>query len=100
MSAYYHPIVLPLFFLTESHTICTGFSTFLWALNSAFIYSSPSNRISPGKHFLCARNSLLYSGVGGSKANGAGLNPSAAPAVVGVAINSRGCILILLRNVV
>jgi hypothetical protein len=75
-------------------TICTGFSVFLWALNSLLIYSSPSNRISLGKHFLCARNSLLYSGIGGSRAKGAGLKPLVVPTDVGVAINNLECILI------
>lgn len=92
----YHPTSSRVSFQsTGKLTICTGFSTFLWALNSAFMYSSPSNRISLGRCFRCARNSLLYKGIGGSNANGAGLKPLAVPAAVGVAINNRGCILIL-----
>jgi hypothetical protein len=52
------------------------------------MYSSPTWRISLGKNFLCARNSLLYNGIGGRRANGAGLKPFVVPAAVGVAINN------------
>jgi hypothetical protein len=75
--------------------MCTGFSTFLWALNSFLMYSSPSNRMSRGRCFLCARNNRLYSSIGGNRAIGAGLNPLVAPADVAIAINDRGFILML-----
>ncbi|TVY48962.1 eRF1 methyltransferase catalytic subunit [Lachnellula occidentalis] len=52
------------------------------------MYSSPSNRISRGRCFLCDRSSLLYNGIGGKRANGAGLKAFDVPADVGVAISS------------
>ena len=60
--------------------MCTGFSIFLWALNSLLIYSSPNSLISLGKCFLCARKSRLYRGIGGSSAKGEGLKPLFVPA--------------------
>ena len=60
------------------------------------MYSSPSKRISRGRCFLCDRSSLLYNGIGGKRAIGAGLKPFFIPADVIVAISSRGFILILL----
>lgn len=56
-------------------TMCTGLSTFLCALNSLLTYSSPSNRISVGRCFRCARRSRRYSGIGGKRAIGTALNP-------------------------
>jgi hypothetical protein len=79
----------------ELRTMCTGFSTSRWALNSLFMYSSPSSRISRGRCFLCDRSNLLYNGIGGKRAIGAGLKPFVVPADVGIAISSRGFILIL-----
>jgi len=66
-------------------TICIGFSTFLCARNSLLTYSSPSNLIRGSKCFRCARSNRLYSGIGGSKASGAGLSPLVEPTAVGLA---------------
>lgn len=69
-------------------TICMGFSTLRWDRYSLLMYSSPSRRICGSKYFRCARSRRLYSGIGGSKANGAGLSPLVEPTAVGLA-NSR-----------
>ena len=49
------------------------------------MYSSPSRRICGSKNFRCARSKRLYSGIGGSKANGAGFSPLVEPIAVGFA---------------
>jgi hypothetical protein len=85
---------------TVLHTICTGFSILRCALNSLLMYWSPSNRISGGRCLRCARSNLLYSGMGGNNAIGAGLKPLVDPAATGVAISSRGCTLMFLSPVV
>jgi len=59
------------------------------------MYWSPSRRISLGKCLRCALSSLLYSGIGGNSARGAGLKPRVVPADVGVAIRNRGLNFIL-----
>jgi len=66
------------------HTICIGFSTFLCALNSLLIYISPSIR-SSGASLRCALKSLLYSGIGGSNASGAGFRGLLRPSDAGLA---------------
>lgn len=48
--------------------------------------------MSGGKCLRCVRSNLLYNGIGGSKAMGAGLKPFAATVV---AIKSRGITLIV-----
>jgi hypothetical protein len=75
------------------HTMCTGFSTSLCALNSLFIYSSPNKRMSKGKCLRCALNNRRYRGIGGKRAIGAGL-PFLAPTSEAEAINSLGETLI------
>lgn len=40
-------------------TMCTGLSTFRWALNSALTYSSPRRRMSRGRKRRCALRSRL-----------------------------------------
>ena len=69
---------------------------FLCARNSLLIYSSPRTRISFGKNFLCVRSNLLYSGIGGNSAIGAGLRPLVDPTAVGVAISRRNTFILLI----
>ena len=57
------------------------------------MYSLPTKRISLFKYFLWARNSRLYSGIGGSKANGAGFRPKVDPAAVAVAHNFKDSLI-------
>ena len=56
-------------------TIWTGLSMSRCARNSLFTYSSPSNRISAGKHLRCALRRRRYSGIGGRRASGTCRNP-------------------------
>jgi hypothetical protein len=66
-------------------TICTGLSISLCAFHSALTYISPSTRSSAGNLFLCVLNNLLYSGMGGRRAIGAGRKGLEEPASVAVA---------------
>lgn len=69
----------------------------LCALNSALTYMSPSNRCSKGNTFRCVRSKVLYSGIGGSNAAGAGRKgPLAAPASVAVASNREYALIFVL----
>ncbi len=53
------------------------------------MYSSPSNLISAGKYFLCARRRRRYRGIGGRRAIGAGRMPRFVPMRDGDAKRSR-----------
>lgn len=65
--------------------MCIGFSVSRCDRNSLLMYSSPSRRICGTKYFRCARSRRLYSGIGGSKAKGAGFSPLVEPIAVGFA---------------
>jgi hypothetical protein len=66
-------------------TMCTGLSIFLCAFHSALTYISPNTLSSAGNLFLCVLNNLLYSGIGGRRAIGAGRKGLDEPASVAVA---------------
>lgn len=70
----------------------------LCALNSALTYISPSNRCSIGSFFRCVRSIVLYKGIGGKSAAGAGRKgPFAAPASVAVASNLEYTLIMISR---
>lgn len=77
----------------ENLTMCIGFSTVRWDLYSLLMYSSPSRRSSGSKYFRCARSRRLYRGIGGSRANGAGLSPPVEPTAVGLASSRKDSLM-------
>lgn len=69
--------------------IWAGLSTFLWARNSAFMYSSPRSLSSPGRCLRCARRSRRYRCIGGSRATGLGLRPPRVAATASLTVDGR-----------